>query len=423
MKKAKRFIEKKAVVLNFLLVLSIISLCFLSGCTEKAIVTTRGWSHANTDASAVTLYGDVMSLRPADNFKGYFYYDTVDHGSNLDAYAWDTPQVSVGPVFKNFQVTIDGLDRTTRYYYIAVANCGPGVEDIPARSSKSFLSGTPRVSTINATNIGVDSAVLKGRLDHLGGASSCEVWFTYNGRETDHLTLYSTGEFSVFVDGLKSCKTYSFRAVAKNDVSTDYGVYRDFTPGLPIVDINDASDIRLDGGTLHGYLRSTGGTSSCEVWFRYGDDPNHLTAETVVQQSDGGAFSVDLRGLPSCEPVYYQAIADNGVCVAKSPIVSFTPGAPVVETDHIGFGEAHSATLEGELFSFGGARSCNVFFEYGLEKDNLDVSTAHQNMNSVGEFSDTISGLQVDTTYYYRSVADNGVCIAYGDVDSFRTIE
>jgi len=87
MKKAKRFIEKKDVVLNFLLVLSIISLCFLSGCTEKAIVTTRGWSHANTDASAVTLKGDVMSLRPADNFKGYFYYDTVDHGSNLDAYA------------------------------------------------------------------------------------------------------------------------------------------------------------------------------------------------------------------------------------------------------------------------------------------------------------------------------------------------
>jgi hypothetical protein len=423
MKKKWKIDEKKAVFFACLLLISIIPTCFFSGCTEKAMVDTRGWSHANTDASAVTLYGDVMSLRPADNFKGYFYYDTVDHGSNLDAYAWDTSQVDVGPVFKNFQVTIDGLDRTTRYYYIAVANCGPGVEDIPARDSNSFLSGTPRVSTINATNIGVDSAVLQGRLDHLGGASSCQVWFTYNGRETDHLTLYSTGEFSVFVDGLKSCKTYSFRAVAKNDVSTDYGVYRDFTPGLPIVDIDDASDIRLDGGTLHGYLRSTGGTSSCEVWFRYGASSNQLDRQTSVQSCAGGGFSVTVTGLKSCEPVYYQAVADNGVCVAESPIVSFTPGMPVVETDHIGFGEAHSATLEGELISFGGARSCEVWFEYGLEKDNLDVSTAHQDMNSLGEFSATISGLQVDTTYYYRAGADNGVCVTYGDVDSFRTIE
>lgn len=422
MKKKKNVVGRKAVFFVCLLLISILPACFLSGCTDKAMVDTRGWSHANTAASAVTLYGDVMSLRPADNFKGYFCYGLVDHGSRYKEYTWRSAQVDVGPVFKNFQVTVDNIDRTRTYYYVAVANCGPDVEDIPAMSSNSFLSGTPRVSTINATNIGVDSVVLEGRLDHLGGASSCQVWFEYDGRETNHLSLYSTGEFSVFVDGLKSCKTYRFRAVAKNDVSTDYGVYQEFAPGLPLIDVEAASDITLDGATLHGYLDSTGGTSSCEVWFTYGDDPNQVTDETVVQQSAGGAFSVDLRGLPSCEPVYYQAVADNGVCVAKSPIVSFTPGAPVVQTDHIGFGEENSATLEGELFSFGGTRSCEVWFEYGLDKDDLNFGTSPQSVSGPNEFSCMISGLQVDTTYYYQAVADNGVCVSYGDVDSFKTI-
>jgi len=229
------------------------------------------------------------------------------------------------------------------------------------------------------------------------------------------------GYFTINVNDLTSCKTYSFHAVAQNDVSKDNGATKEFTPGLPIVKSTEPSNITPTSITLNGNLKHTGGTNTCSVWFQYGVSKDQLDQTSDVKTSSEGSFSITLTDLTSCQTYYYQAIADNNICVAQSSMKTFSPGTPVVETESIGFGEEHSASLEGTLQDFGGTTSCEVYFEYGENEDELSFETTHHQINAIGRFTISISDLKTHTKYYYRAVADNSICTAYGSTQTFMT--
>ena len=408
--------KKRSVKL--VLPLAIIGLLFLSGCVR---VDTRGWSHANKEASSVTLYGDIFSPRPAHNFRAFFKYGPVDYGSNWKAYPHISDVVMVTPALKNFACTIHNIDRTQKYYYVAVADCGPGLEKIPAPTSESFLSGAPVIRTRNATNIDLHSATLNGDLYHLGGASRCEVWFEYNGFETAHKTVYSAGEFSIPVDGLTSCKQYTVTAFAKNDVSTEHGSEITFTPGKPNVILTETTEIGINTVTLQGKLQDTGGPASCSVWLEYGTSQHNLDQRSTMLTVSEGEFTVELTNLESCETYYVRAVADNGVCDDESSITTISAGTPIVETDHNGFEDPDSAKLDGELHDMGGTSSCEVWFEYGESKNNLDQISSKQTKHSPDKFDITVQDLKPDTDYYFRAVASNGICTGYGSIQDFQT--
>jgi len=106
----------------------------------------------------------------------------------------------------------------------------------------------PQVTTLNATNISQNSAVLNGRLDSTGNYTPVEVWFQYGknssyGYETSHQLKYSIGEFSANIYSLTSCTTYHFRAAAKNNVGTSYGQDKVFDTQCPSVSV----DIKANG--------------------------------------------------------------------------------------------------------------------------------------------------------------------------------
>ena len=55
-----------------------------------------------------------------------------------------------------------------------------------------------------------------------------------------------------------------------------------------------------------------GGAVECEVFFRYGTDPNNLDMETPKEvMTSTGDFNYEITGLTSCQTYYYRAIADN----------------------------------------------------------------------------------------------------------------
>jgi predicted GH43/DUF377 family glycosyl hydrolase len=80
-----------------------------------------------------------------------------------------------------------------------------------------------------------------------------------------------------------------------------------------------------------------------------------------------------------------------------------------------------SATLNGSLTGFGGDTSATVYFNYGLALDNLNQTTATQVMTDAGSFSQAISGLTADTTYYFQAVITDSAGTAYGSTLSFQT--
>lgn len=84
----------------------------------------------------------------------------------------------------------------------------------------------------------------------------------------------------------------------------------------------------------------------------------------------------------------------------------------------------NSATINGNLTDTGGA-STNAWFEWGTSYSNVDsgsgTRTSSQVFNSPQTFSQTIYGLNSNSTYYYRAVFSNTYGTTNGGTLSFTT--
>jgi len=80
---------------------------------------------------------------------------------------------------------------------------------------------------------------------------------------------------------------------------------------------------------------------------------------------------------------------------------------PLVTTNNVTNVKKDSATLNGMLDNLGNAASCLVWFEWGTTPA-YGNSTSFQTLSSISAFSADISGLDPNTTYYFRARAKNG---------------
>lgn len=76
-----------------------------------------------------------------------------------------------------------------------------------------------------------------------------------------------------------------------------------------------------------------------------------------------------------------------------------------------------SATLNGSLDDLGGAGDADVYFEWGPSGD-LSNATTPQTLSSTGAFDADITGLESDTEYEYRAVAE----ASDGDADTGSSV-
>jgi len=81
-----------------------------------------------------------------------------------------------------------------------------------------------------------------------------------------------------------------------------------------------------------------------------------------------------------------------------------------------------SATLNAHLDYMGTTYSVLVSFEWGEGQDPSDLTaeTDSQPMTQIGDFSDSLTGLAPNTTYYFRAKAE-GDGIGYGEILTFTT--
>lgn len=234
--------------------------------------------------------------------------------------------------------------------------------------------------------------------------------------------------FSVDIKDLERKTEYHYRAVGENTeqgATIRVGIDHTFIPGGPRVAVKTVSDVGIDSAVLEGELTHMGGAASCEVFFRYGTDPDNLDMETHHETMNStGDFNYEITGLSGCQIYYYRTVAINDADAWDSIfILNFTPGMPIVETYLPNDITTNSATYRGELFSLGGTVTCDVWFEYGDENpNNLDETTDPINLTVQGKFNIEVENLTSATTYWVRAVSDNGVCESKGEIKEFKTL-
>ena len=294
----------------------------------------------------------------------------------------------------------------------------------------------PVVNTNPATNISQGSATLNCNVDPRGTAGT-KRWFEWGttssfGNQTpQNYHGSSAGSFSYTISGLYSDTTYYFRCVAENSAGRTDGSTMNFHTSsgygqLPSVTTYQASGVTSSFAVLEGYVDPKN-TSNTTRWFEWGTtswDLNNSTAK-INQGVSAGTFNDTITGLSPNTTYYYRAVAQNDAGRVEGGVQSFTTSydeqrKPFVSTSNATNVMQSSATLNGYVNPYN-TYGTSRWFEWGATQGLGNRTNTLSHGNTASNFSETITGLANNTTYYYRAVAQNSYGVSYGNIVSFTT--
>ena len=196
--------------------------------------------------------------------------------------------------------------------------------------------------------------------------------------------------------------------------------------GPPSIQTINATSITSNSAILMANLTDLGGDTSCQVWFEYGETTSYGKTSSKKTVYSTGTISISITNLKPDTTYHFRAVAKNSKKTAYGEDKIFTtpPTLPSVKTmtaSNIGYS---FATLNGYLSNVG-AKSCEVWFVYDTtyhsDWRDYKYSTSKIVKTSVGSFSYTITGLELNVTYHFRAVANNSAGAVAGNDATFTT--
>jgi hypothetical protein len=100
--------------------------------------------------------------------------------------------------------------------------------------------------------------------------------------------------------------------------------------------------------------------------------------------------------------------------------VVFAQATPAIQTNSATNIQNNSATLNSNIINLGSSGNTTVWFQYGTTL-GYGSQTTQQTQTFTGLLSQNIAGLNFNTTYHFRAVAQNGYGIVYGQDMTFIT--
>jgi len=205
---------------------------------------------------------------------------------------------------------------------------------------------------------------------------------------------------------------------------------KDF-PRIPAVATNDVTNITTNSATLNGNFIDVGENEILSYGFCWSTNPNPTIADNKADRNYGkitNNFIYGLMGLNFSCTYYIRAYAVDTFGLVYGNEVSFktlsqapTPTLPSLTTALASNITSSSAISGGVIISDGLS---------DVVAHGVCWSTAHNpTLNNFqtddgvgsGSFISSISGLTLNTTYYLKAYATNGVGTAYGNEISFTT--
>jgi hypothetical protein len=109
----------------------------------------------------------------------------------------------------------------------------------------------------------------------------------------------------------------------------------------------------------------------------------------------------------------------NTAATAVEVVVDNGPAVATLEPQDV---TSESATLRGDLRDLGGSDSVDVRFEWRAADGDAWAVAGDQSLDSPTEFAHTVSGLEGDTQYEFRAVADVDGETAEGEIVGFGAL-
>jgi len=225
--------------------------------------------------------------------------------------------------------------------------------------------------------------------------------------------------------GVNATGIYAVSGVQGNQTNGTYT--------LATVTNSRASGIQPKSATIGGAVVAGGGALP-EVLIYYGSSDG-ATASTawahhVFLGNQAGSFSQTVSALSPGTPYYFRAVAINpaGVAWAGSSQTFNTASISPATVTNLSATSilANVAVLSGEVLSTGGDAPTITFY-YGTSNGGTTPSAWDHSVVLAGaptdSFSQLVSGLATNTTYYYSAEAVNAAGVAWGTpVQSFTTL-
>lgn len=215
------------------------------------------------------------------------------------------------------------------------------------------------------------------------------------------------------------------------DTDNDYAFTIAEGETTPTVTSDSVVGIISWAATVNGNVTSDGGSAITERGAVYSSTSAVPTLSDTKQIASGttGAMTFAIVGLQSGTHYYLRTYATNAVGTAYGSVIEFdTPESagsePTVTTGVVsGLGET-AATVAGNVTSDGG----ETITERGIvfSSSNDTPTTANGKFTAAGttgEYTATLTGLTLNTTYYARAYAINSEGTSYGSVVTFKTLE
>ncbi len=286
----------------------------------------------------------------------------------------------------------------------------------------------PVLNTLDATEIGANTAVLNGEIVKSGTPTYTERGFVYAKTMLPTLEtalakisapVTADSKYACTLDGLTVGETYYVRAYAVNSLGTAYSsneIHFTTKASLAQITVQQPTDINVATGTavFHGTVSDLGNPAATEIGFVYGllstptvNDNKVVSGKTVV-----GAFNQKVDNLPLDKTVYVRAYAmsEKGIAYSKESISFSTNAIPsqvsTLDPVDVDFSNG-TATLVGQIVNTGTPAYTERGFVYSTMHDptvNDNKIVANGN-GTTGRFSLYVTGLPTGKPVYIRAYA------------------
>ncbi|MFA6805885.1 MAG: T9SS type A sorting domain-containing protein [Bacteroidales bacterium] len=352
--------------------------------------------------------------------KGFIYSN-----QSILEFSNSTKIIIDGTNIEPYSYSLTGINQNTIFYYRSYSISPIDTSYGAIISFKTLVQGItpPTLTTLDATNITYNSAILNG-IENGGNENIITRGFQYKAENDINYTSINIDEGNTIQTSLTNLlpnTRYAFRVFASTDLTTYYGNELEFsTPETPmIITTNQPSSITINSATLNGNIYDGN-----EIVLFRGIEWK-LTSDTVyhrefILDAEAGDISLDIENLSPFTEYTYKIFARTEAQFLYGENISFFTNEiinPIVSNIIIDNIDTNSAHLYGTI-TMGNTPIIKTWFL--ISKWGQDEFVSHTLTNNLLDI--IIDTLEEGTTYYVALYALTSYGIIKNETTSFVTL-